>query len=70
MEASKSQWVKVSDDTPDYYQDVLVYMPEIGMRVCYIDEEGQWFYANGRKAHIHRHYYWRQLPDPPKSYKS
>ena len=71
------EWISVKDKLPPYNRDVLVYRPNMAMKILvdnyawhYRDDDGEWYEdwalsgkdANGNPVITH----WAYLPKPPK----
>ena len=71
------EWISVKDKLPPYNRDVLVYRPNMAMKILvdnyawhYRDDDGEWYEdwalygkdTNGNPVITH----WAYLPEPPK----
>ena len=71
------EWISVKDELPPYNRDVLVYRPNMAMKILvdkyawhYRDDDNEWYEdwalygkdANGNPVITH----WAYLPEPPK----
>ena len=71
------EWISVEDKLPPYNRDVLVYRPNMAMKILvdnyawhYRDDDGEWYEdwalygkdTNGNPVITH----WAYLPEPPK----
>ena len=71
------EWISVEDELPPYNRDVLVYRPNMAMKILvdnyawhYRDDDDEWYEdwalygkdANGNPVVTH----WAYLPEPPK----
>ena len=75
--APVQEWISVKDKLPPYNRDVLVYRPNMAMKILvdnyawhYRDDDGEWYEdwalygkdTNGNPVITH----WAYLPEPPK----